>query len=145
MATTVSKGSITFKDATQKGSAKIIVKAKDPALAPITTAKLDALADAIALKSDCALAVETVLDIAREDAVTGTGNKDRKGVLVCQENDGTIHKWEIAGIKATDCEQLVGSEGESIKPASATALATAFGTCIGAALVALPSRVIQTR
>jgi hypothetical protein len=142
MATDVSKGTMKFVDTTKRGSAKIVVKAKVYGT-PITKAKLDTLSDAILAMSDCGLKEESVLDIAREDSPTYAGNKDRKGVLVCQEPDGTIHKWQIPGIKAANCEIVANTNGERIKPADAATLAAAFATCTGLTLTALESPVIQ--
>jgi hypothetical protein len=143
MATDVSKGTITFVDATKMGSAKIVVRAFDYD-SPITKVALGVLAAAILAKSDCGLKESSAIDISREDTPDFTGNKDRKGLLVCQEPDGTIHKWEIPGIKTTDCEVVEGTKGEQIKPASAATLAAAFATCTGLTLTALRSPVIQT-
>jgi len=139
----VSKGSIVFCDATKQGSAKILVKADDPTGAPITAALLDTLADVLLLKSDCSLRAETVLDIAREDTPLFTGNKDRKGIVTAQEGDGTVHRWELPGIKVSECEIVQGTNGERIKPASATTLVAAFAACTGLTLVALNCPVIQ--
>lgn len=142
MATDVSKGALVFVDVTKKGSARILVKAADP-LTPITKAALGTLATVILGKSDCGLKQKAAHDIAREDTPTYTGNKDRKGLLVCQEPDGTIHKWAIPGIKVADCEVVEGTDGERIKPASAVTLAAAFETCTGLTLTPLTCPVIQ--
>ena len=144
MATDVSKGTMVFVDATKKGSAKVVVKAAAYGT-PITKVKLDTLADLILEHIDCGLKQESVLDIAREDSPTYAGNKDRKGILTCQEPDGTVHKWALPGIAATDCEIVEGTNGERIKPAVAATLVAGFATCTGLTLTALTSPVIQTR
>lgn len=141
--TTVSKGSIIFVDTTKVGSSTVHFQAADYE-SPITTASLDTLADALVAVSDCGLKAEHVIDQAREDEPTYTGNKDRKGLVVAQEPDGTVHKWEVPGIKVASCEIVEGTKGERIKPATATTLVAAIATCTGLTLVALPCPVIQT-
>lgn len=142
-ATPVAKGSLVYKDATNKGRAKIVIQAKDGTA--ISKANMVTLAGVIATHTDCTLVSETALDIQREDSAAGAGNKDRKGIVTGQEANGRVHRWAVPGIKAADCEVNPNTNGEYIKVATAQILLDGFAAATGLTLDLLPCPVIQTR
>ncbi len=142
-ATAVAKGTLVYKDLTNRGRAKVVFQAKDGTA--ITKAAMVTLAGVIATHTDCVLVSETALDIQREDAAPGAGNKDRKGIITGQESNGRLHKWQIPGIKAADCETLPNTTGEFVKTAVAQTLLDAIATATGLTLALLPCPVIQSR
>ena len=123
----------------------MMFKGKDAEHA-ITKAKMVTLLEAFATHTDCQAVQVSGLDITRKTYETpATGLVDRKGILVAQEADGTIHKWALPGILASDCEKLPNSDGEKIKAEVAATLIAAIATATGYTLTPCECFVVQSR
>lgn len=132
------RGSATFIDKNKQRS-DIATQDADN-LAAIT-----AYANAIAKYSDAEI---SDISYSQAAAITpktpaATSNVDRKGIVICKDAKGKVHKATIPSLKSGQIVQT--SQGERLTDAVVDGVATALGTLIGSKCTGLYGYPIQKK
>lgn len=131
----ISTGVITFKDVGLNFSTM-----RFKVNATRTKAQLTTLADVIDDYSACDRRAVGVVDKTLQDA-TGSGNRDRKGIVTVQDAFGDTHRYEIPGYNGASGQD---QDGEKMEDPDLAAIVAAIAAYTGESYTVLRSPIIQT-
>jgi len=140
--TTHYKGEAILIDASKKGSAKMLFSCAG-ATVP-TLESLGTLTDVLAVHTQCFIKDEKLLTTRHESELEFTGNKKVKALLVAQEPNGNVHRWEYPDPMSADVDGVATNvEDRFLKPATADILIAAIAVFTGMTLTSCPCPIFE--